>query len=230
MRMRIKVLLGITLVTAAVGVGIVASSGSGASRSQALASAQQTAEDRYLGEHGVKRDDLTQSHLTKSGLSVGIADGKNGTKCIAIATRNSACVSPQAISSGHGLSISAECNPANKTSLEEIAGLVPTAVAKVELALSDGATRTAAVADGSFVFEGPVTGKTDPYPTTLKWVDRSGSVVHTQTFPALSDCNGDIPDGARLSPSQRARLQAIEDTDKASSRAAAVRQGLAPKP
>jgi len=235
--MRVKVFLGVTLATTAAGTGVVVSSGSGASPSQkppsggqTVESARQAAEDHYLGEHGVKRDDLTQTQVTESGLSIGVANGRDGTRCIAIVAHNSACASPQDISSGRGFAVTSECNRASHTSREDIAGLVPATIAKVELALSDNTTRTATVVNGAYVFENPVAGKSDPYPITLRWVDRSGSVVRADTFPALKDCNGDIPDGARLSPTQRARLQAIRAKVKAAERAAAVRQGLAPNP
>lgn len=229
MRTKMKVFFGLVIGVIAVTTGVVVSSGSGASRSQALSSSRQTAEDGYLRQHGVSRSDLVQSHVTKAGLPVDVANGTDGTKCIAIATRNSACVSPQAITSGKGVAITAECDHANNTSLQDVAGLVPSNVEKVELALSDGGAKTATVVNGSFVFEGPLPSKSDPYPTTVKWVDGNGSVVHTDTFPALPDCNGDIPDGARISPSQRSALQGANDKVKAAARAAAVRQGLVPK-
>jgi hypothetical protein len=191
---RLKSLIAVSVVTAAVAVGgIVAyaaadgGSGPDATPLEQLSTGT-SGPDHYASADGLNPADAKHVFTLANGVSVGIV-ANSLSKCLirSVAARTGdMCASTAAIAEGHGIAVGDECGT-NGRNLMEIIGLAPEGAANARLISSDGTSQTTPVIDGAFRFDGTNPAEGAPYPTGVEWVAASGASMGTAGLPVEGD-------------------------------------------
>jgi hypothetical protein len=144
--------------------------------------------NRLLRADGAGAAKATPLFSLRNGDSVALVVAGT-TKCL-VRTRNGQpdgqqCA--QAADLGHmeGIAVTDECATTGHQ-LMEITGLAPEGASTVRLTFSDGSSRSTAVIDGAFRFDGTNPGPSDPYPTGVEWLEGTTSTGSAE-LPVAGD-------------------------------------------
>lgn len=141
-----------------------------------------------LGKHlftrasGVDPGSARLALTTKSGMTLSVADGADGLRCLIAGDGTDSCKTPAEVAKGYSIEVFNDCS--KQDGAMNIRGMVPSQVRAVRLIGGDGTTQDTNVANGVFNYDMPTPRPGEASaPVTVDWLDASGRQLATHGLP-----------------------------------------------
>jgi hypothetical protein len=135
----------------------------------------------FTRANGINPGSARLALTTKSGMTLSVAEGADGRRCLIAGDGTDSCKTPAEVDRGWSMDVSNDCSKLDGAM--NVRGMVPARVRTVRLIGGDGTTQDTTVAGGVFNYDMPTPRPGDAgAPVTVAWLDDSGKQVATHDF------------------------------------------------